>query len=349
MRHYLSGFLALLLLSGCSWFVTPPSRVDNPVIEGVNYVGMAVSDLERSEKLYRDATEIQLIEAGKLNDNALINEVAQRSGVTARTKLLRGVNAQVLLMQFDDPSEKAKASNFVDANGPGLAHLAFQVIDTTQTYQKILAGGARHIGDKEMVTNPKTHVSYAYVRDPDNIMIEIEHVDIEKLNLPMPPKNARRLRHVSLATTDMERLIDFYSILLETENPRRSGQYFHNSGEPVDKISGLKDSEMEMAWFQVRNLELEIIQYHNPAPKVLDAPRPIDATGFNMIMFDVTNLETAKQMLLDAGGSVVTKTHLLNGGKTFFGRDPDGNLLGFQTLAAKSPFSAKNFKNNGME
>ena len=88
MRHYLSGFLALLLLSGCSWFVTPPSRVDNPVIEGVNYVGMAVSDLERSEKLYRDATEVQLIEAGKLNDNALINDCLLYTSPSPRDGLL---------------------------------------------------------------------------------------------------------------------------------------------------------------------------------------------------------------------------------------------------------------------
>ncbi|WP_166422376.1 VOC family protein [Paraglaciecola sp. 20A4] len=349
MRHYLIGLLSLLLLSGCSWFISPPSRVDNPVIEGVNYVGITVTNLEQTEQLYRDATEVELIETDKLSNNTLINAVAQRSGVSVNTKLLRGVNAQLLLMQFDKTSEKAKASSFVDANGPGMAHLAFQVIDTTQTYQKILAGGASYIGSKDMMTNPKTHVSYAYVRDPDNIILEIEHVNIKPLNLPKPPKNERRIRHISLATGDMDRLVDFYSFLLETENPRRAGQYLHNEGEFVDNVSGLKDSEIEMAWFQVRNLELEIIQYHNPVPMVLDSPRPIDATGFNMIMFDVTNLESAQQMLLDAGGSVVTKTQLFNGGNTFFGRDPDGNLLGFQTLAAQSPFSAKNFKNNGVE
>lgn len=349
MRNYTMVFMGVLLLGGCSWFYAPPSRVDNPIVEGVNFVGITVSNLDQTEKLLADSTNTYIVENSVIEDHPLLNKIAGRNEVTAKARLMRNVNAQVLLMQFDNPSLEAKSSPFVDANGPGIAHLAFQVLDKTETYQKILQGGAKHIGSKHMVENPKTHVSYAYVRDPDNILIEIEHVDITPLNLPAPPKNERRIRHISLATTDMDRAISFYSVLLETENPRRIGKYFHLSGEETDDITGIAESEMEMAWFQVRNLELEIIQYHNPEAKALKAPRPIDANGYNMIVFDVADLNVAHDKLVAAGGTIVTDTHTWNGGEIFFGRDPDGNLLGFQNLPEDSPFSAKNFRNNGLE
>lgn len=349
MRNYILVLLSCSMLGACSWFVTPPSRVDNPIIEGVNYVGVTVSDLDQTEKLYRESADIQVVLKGEFSDHPVINELAGRSGVSAKTRLMRGVNAQLLFMQFENPSEAARNYHSMDANGPGIAHLAFQVIDKTETYQLFLAGGATHIGSRDMVTNPKTHVSYAYVNDKDDIIVEIEHVNIEPLNLPKPPKNDRRIRHISLATMDMDRAVDFYSALLETEDPRRLGYFFHNEGEFLDKVSGLPESETEMAWFQVRNLELELIQYYNPEPKAPLSPKPIDATGYNMIVFDVTDLDAAKAKFVAAGGVMVTEPKMLNDGDVFFGRDPDGNLLGFQTLPMGSPFSAKNFKNNGLE
>ncbi|WP_299082480.1 VOC family protein [uncultured Paraglaciecola sp.] len=348
MRNILIGLATTLLLSGCSWLITSPSRVENPIVEGVNYVGMTVRDLDRSEKLYSDAADVQVVQNGVIENHPLINELTQRADTSIKTRLMKSVNAQVLFMEFAQPSEAAKNTVPIKANGPGLAHLAFQVVDRTETYQQFLAGGAKHIGAKEMWKNPKTHVSYAYAFDLDDAIVEVEHVDVAALDLPKPPANDRRIRHISLATLDMPRLIDFYSILLETKDPRRWGRFFHNSGESLDKVSGLPDSETEMAWFQVRNLELEIIQYFNPEAKALNKPRPIDATGFNMIMFDVTNLTAAKAKFLEAGGTLVKEGQTFTDGETFFGRDPDGNLLGFQALPAASPFSAKNFKNNGM-
>ena len=120
------------------------------------------------------------------------------------------------------------------------------------------------------------------------------------------------------------------------------------SGEMVDDVSGIPGAKIEMAWFQLRNLELEIIQYHEPETPPLSEPRPFDALGYNMIVFDVTDLTAAREKLIAAGGEVVLETQSLQGGQIFFGRDPDGNLIGFQTLPADSPYSSKQFKDNGL-
>ena len=125
------------------------------------------------------------------------------------------------------------------------------------------------------------------------------------------------------------------------------GEWFPLGNDNTAKVSGLPGSKLEMAWFQVRNLELEIFQYHSHPTKDLAKPRPLDALGYNMIVFDVSDMKAARKRLVDAGGTVVTEAGPMDGGQIMFGRDPDGNLLGLQTVAAQAVVSSKNFKNNG--
>lgn len=331
------------------WLTIPPTQAENPVITGVHYVGVTVSDMERSTQLYQKVAALKHVHHEIIEDNSIINQLANRTDTIVESQLMKSVNAQLRFMTFQQSSPTAQSSEFVDANGPGIAHICFQVNKNTGTYQKFLHEGASVIGDPEMIqVNPKNPVYYAYVRDQDKTMVEIEHVDVDALNLPKPPENNYRIRHISIATTNMDRSVEFYSTLLETKNPRRAGRLIKLKGEKVDQISGFDNAELEMAWFQVRNLELELIQYHNPAPSELVEPRPIDALGYNMIVFDVVNLAKAREKLITAGGTIVNEPSVFDDGTIMFGRDLDGNLLGFQTLADDSIFSAKNFKNNGI-
>lgn len=341
--------LSLFLLASCSWFVKQPSRVDNPIVRGVDYVGVSVSDLDKSSQLYATATDLASVYKTEFDDHPVINTLTGRSGVKLNTHLMESANAQLRFMQFENRSDRAKSSPHVDVYGPGIAHVCYQVAKKTRTYETFLANGATHIGDPEMVhLNPKNPVYYAYAKDQDNILFEVEHVDVEALQLDTPPKNDYRIRHVSLATPDMDRLVEFYSVLLETQNPRRAGSLIKLSGEKLDKISGQPDSEIEMAWFQIRNLELEIIQYHSHSVDASADPRPFDALGYNTIVFDVTDIQAAKQQLLAAGGSVVSDEQSMDGGQILFGRDPDGNLLGFQAIKGDSPLSSQKFEDNGI-
>jgi catechol 2,3-dioxygenase-like lactoylglutathione lyase family enzyme len=315
----------------------------------VDYIGMTVSDIDKSSKLYAKATDLQSVNKSKFDSHPIIDTLTGRDGVFASTHLMKSVNAQLRLMQFKNPSEAAKASSFLPVYGPGIAHVCYQVAKKTRTYETFLENGASHIGDPEMVhLNPKNPVYYAYAHDHDKILFEVEHVDVEALKLPEPPKNDYRIRHVSLATSDMDRMVEFYSTLLETQNPRRAGTLINLSGEKLDKISGEPGSKIEMAWFQVRNIELEIIQYHNPKATALKTPRPFDALGYNSIVFDVADMQAAKTLLLKAGGTIVSEQQPMDGGQILFGRDLDGNLLGFQVISSESPLSSQNFTGNGV-
>ncbi len=348
MNRNLIGLGAVFLLAACGGRSAGEPVPPDSIITGVNYVGASVSDLEQTAELYSSAVDLQPADQSEIADNPVFDILAGRTGISAQTQMMRSINAQVRFMQFANPSAEAQATQQMDVQGPGIAHVCYQVDQKTQAYQKLLAGGAKHIGNKDMVhLNPQNPVYYAYARDFDGLIAEIEHVDIAKLELPTPPKNQYRVRHVSLATPDIDRLVDFYTAFLNQPGPRRVGRWMTVSGEKVDQVSGLPGSELEMAWFQIRNLELEMFQYHSHPTKDLEEPRPVDALGYNMIVFDVSDIDAARNRLVDAGGTIVSEPAPMDGGQIMFGRDPDGNLLGLQAVAKDSVFSSQNFKDNG--
>ena len=334
VRIKLGLLVFVLAIVGCGG---PSPMVENPLITGVNFVGMSVRTVSESVGHLKYAVELKEIELDSTPFKKL--EV-----VPERVGLLRGANAHLLLMQFEHGARSAA----VPVNGPGIAHICYQVDAKTKAYQKFIEGGATHIGDPNLVQlRSGVPVSYAYAKDRDGIVFEVEHVDIDQLDLPEPPPHQYRIRHVSIATSDMSKSLDFYSSLLEQPRPRRAGRFFKLRGEALDKISGFPNSKIQMAWFQTHNLELEIIQYHNPVPKVAKNARSLDALGYNMIVFNVSDLSRVANWVKQAGGELLEKDAEVMGQKTVFARDPDGNLLGFQEATIDSPVSSYHFDGNG--
>ncbi|MFK7863766.1 MAG: VOC family protein [Pseudohongiellaceae bacterium] len=342
--RFLLPSLALVLLQPV--LAQVDQRTEN-VVHGVNFIGLSVSDLEQSLKFYSDSARLEKVQTGTIEGNGIFDEIAGRDHVIARTALLKSSNAQLRLMEFTKHSDEAKSSLPVEVHGPGLAHVCFQVASSTQTYRRFLEAGASPIGWPEMVQlNPRNPVVYAYARDPDGAVLEVEHIDFDKVTTPR--SNDYRIRHISLASPNIERMVEFYSLLMQEPAPRRLGQGGTLAGENFDKVSGYEGTRMEMAWFQVRNLELEIVQYHSHPTTIDGVPRPLDALGLNMIVFDVSDIDAAREVFVAAGGRLVTNVGELDDGEVFFGRDPDGNLLGFQSLAKNSKISSQNFSDNGV-
>ena len=342
-----------------------PREVEpDPIIQGVNFVGIYVEDLDEAEAYYASSVGTESITSPQLDASGMLeifaasgpraeDEVERQTRSTIQsaaieTRLVRSANAQLLLMTSEHRSLKGPQTPAVPVNGTGIAHICFQVAQETEAYAKMVAAGAKTLGAGELVhLNPRNPLYYGYLTDTNGIVTEIEEVDVPALNLPNPPKHRYRIRQVSLATPNIDALIDFYSILLGGQEARHVGSLWTVSGENVDRVSGLEGSELEMAWFQIRNLELEIFEYHSHRPAPLIEPRPLDAPGYNMIVLDVSDLDAARERLIRAGGELVSGPEDFAGGRAIFGRDPDGNLLVLHKVAATSPFSAKNFADNG--
>jgi catechol 2,3-dioxygenase-like lactoylglutathione lyase family enzyme len=347
------GLLVLwsaVALAGCGLFGEQPEQELDDLIVGVHYVGISVPDVEASAAYYEAAFDVERMGADGLDFAGIPETLAPAGADNAKSLLLRSANAQVRLMSFEGEQYSPPAGQTaVPVQGPGIMHVCFQAVEEVNAYARAIAAGALAIGNPEPVTlNPRNPVKYGYITDSSGIVTEVEEVDTSKLDLPEPPKNSIRMRHFALATPDLERMVSFWSAFLGGQEPRRIGNLMSISGENIDAVSGIPGSEIEMAWFQLRNLEIEIAQYHSHPTELPDAPRPLDAPGYNMVVFDVTDLAAARQRLLDAGGTLVEGNGLIDGAEISFGRDPDGNLIGLQSLPQSSIYSAKNFADQGI-
>lgn len=341
--------MAAMALSGCGLGGGAQEPVEpDSVVLGVNYIGISVSDLDAAEALYVGSVDAETVNRETIPLDGALANLTGRSGGGVQTRLIRRTNSQLRLMSFPDRPEDVVEFPAVPVEGPGIAHICFQVADETNTYDRFLTAGATHIGDEDLVhLRPDNPVKYGYVKDTDAIITEIEQIDLEKIDLPSAPKHLYRMRHVSFATPDVNRLKDFYSAFLGGQTPRHVGRLRKVSGETIDSVSGLEGSKIEMAWVQLRNLEIEMFQYHSHPTELPAEPRPVDAVGYNMIVFDVSDIGAARARVLDAGGTIVSEPSEMDGGQIQFARDPDGNLIGLQTLPADSVFSAANFPDNG--
>ena len=344
-------FPLLLLLGGCSFLVfgEASKRPDDAVVKGINYVAITVNDLDQATKLFGKVVDLKPVDERKMLKIPGSQSLLGRDGLMAKTRMMRSSNAQLRFVQFEDADVSSRAYPKVEVYGPGIAHVAFQVNQKTRAYSKFLAAGAKPVnGTSNMTTlNPDNPVKYAYARDANQTMYEFEHVNVAKLDRTTPPKYNYRIRHVALATPDFDRIVKFYSILLEQEEPRRLGRFINLQGEAFDSVSGLPDTKLKMAFFQVRNMELEIAQYISHPTKLPKKPRPMDAPGFSMIVFDADDLDAVRKKLIAAGGSIVSEARPMDGGEMMVARDPDGNLLGFQKVDSGSVFSSRNFAGDG--
>lgn len=342
--------LALLLATVACGQSGGPPKLEKPdsIIQGVNYIGLAVDDLDAAEAYYAAGVATEVVDSSTLPAGNPLARLHPAGKAAARTRTLRRTNSQIRLIDFDEPSATGPTMRGIPVQGPGMVHLCFQVAQQTDVYRRMLAAGGAPVGKRGLVQlNERNPVYYGYVKDPKGVITEVEQVDLAKLDPPRAAENQYRIRHVSLATPDLAPMIAFYSKFLGGQEPRHVGKWMNVSGEAVDQVSGLSGSKIEMAWFQLRNLEIEIFQYHSHATQRTKRPRPLDAPGYNMIVFDVADVAQARRRVIEAGGTIVTPPGEMDGGRIIFGRDPDGNLIGLQQLPASSALSAKNFPNNG--
>lgn len=306
---------------------------NGPAVQGISYIGISVSDLNRATAYFAGGGGLTEVDSGDLRAS-VFDKIAGKK-VSAKTRTLRSKSGQIRLMQFDKPAPSARAASIVPVQGPGITHICFQSPDAKPIFPKFVAAGAKPLsrtGDLVQL-RPDVPVKYAYLRDADGTMIEIEQLLIDNLDFE------HRMRHVAIASADIDRAVAFYAALLgKAPRERRSNLV----NKTLDVTADLDDMKLDVAWFQVGNLELEIWEYLNPAPKPLAANRPLEAYGHNMIVFDTTDPATALNQLEQAGGTRIAEPSPMDGGTIAFGRDLDSNLIGFfRPGSGDSPFATR--------
>jgi predicted enzyme related to lactoylglutathione lyase len=144
-----------------------------------------------------------------------------------------------------------------------------------------------------------------------------------------------RFVHTNLVAQDWRRLAKFYiDILGCTPVPPERDL----SGEWIDRGTGISGAHIQGIHLGLPGCgddgpTLEIFQYD---PQETKAGTAINRPGFTHIAFEVDDVESAKEAVLDAGGGivgeVVTREISKAGTITFvYLTDPEGNILELQT------------------
>ena len=282
-------------------------------IIGIHHIGMSVSDLQASLEFYTRALGIsaeQLMPAQQ--DNGV-----SAYGSSSKSARLTFPNGYLKVSEYD--RSHLPSATVVPVMGPGITHVCYQSPTQENIYQRLMDSGATPVSrGTEPVHLLGQGVYYAYARDRDGIMYETEHLDRSPFEGPI------WFSHVALVSPDLDRLVEFYGLLLNAEPNRRTNRA---SGPTFDEVADYDDVMIRAVWFDIGNMILEMWQFVNPVtPEVKQNPA-FEALGYNKVAFEVSDLEKEVERLSDQGIEFLAPLGMSDDGLEVCLRDPDGNLI----------------------
>jgi methylmalonyl-CoA/ethylmalonyl-CoA epimerase len=125
----------------------------------INHIGIAVKSLEESIPFYRD--QLSMPFAG-------IEEVAEQR---VRVAMLQVGESKIELLE--PTSEDSPVAKFIEKNGPGIHHLAYEVNDIEAAIGKLMADGARMIDEKPRNGAHGTRIAFVHPKSSNGVLTEL--------------------------------------------------------------------------------------------------------------------------------------------------------------------------------
>jgi catechol 2,3-dioxygenase-like lactoylglutathione lyase family enzyme len=149
------------------------------------------------------------------------------------------------------------------------------------------------------------------------------------------------IHHTAVSTGDIERALRFYRDLLGFEVVW--GGSWPSGTAVADRITGLDGSAARQVMLRKGNAYFELFEYAAPAPRPGDSGRPVNDHGITHLCLDVTDLDAEYERLRAAGVEFHCEPQDLGAGvRTTYARDPDGNVVELQELAADHRVALRN-------
>lgn len=303
-----TGMMRLLMISpGFSMSEQAAEDLVPSSIKGIHHVGMAVSDVKAAVAFYESATSLGSVSVESIGGGPL--------QAVEETAVLKAPNGYIELMQFAD---RLKAG-VMPVQGPGVTHICFQSPASVGLFNKFeqLHATAVSCGEPPIDLNGQG-VRYAYSRDADDIMFEVEQLDKPNFEGPI------WLAHIALVTHDIDALVSFYRNLLGIEPYSRVNKV---TGPRFDEVTGLENVRIRAAWFNTGNMVIELWQFVNPVTPPPGGALPFNHLGYNKFALEVGDLQAECRRLTDTGLELIGDPLERNGVTEVYARDPDGNLF----------------------
>jgi methylmalonyl-CoA/ethylmalonyl-CoA epimerase len=125
----------------------------------INHIGIAVKSLDDSLPFYRD--NLGMTFAG-------IEEVAEQK---VRVAMLQVGESKIELLE--PTSADSPVAKFIEKNGPGIHHLAYEVEDLEAAIARLMAEGARMIDEKPRVGAHGSRIAFVHPRSSNGVLTEL--------------------------------------------------------------------------------------------------------------------------------------------------------------------------------
>ncbi len=129
------------------------------MFERIDHVGVAVEDLDRALELYRD--RYGLAEQHR--------ETVEQFGVEAA--LLGVGDGHVELLE--PTSADSAVGRFLEKNGPGMHHVAYQTTDIDATLERVREVGIRLIDTEPRIGIRGSRVAFLHPHDTGGVLTEL--------------------------------------------------------------------------------------------------------------------------------------------------------------------------------
>lgn len=125
----------------------------------INHIGIAVRSLDDTIPFYRD--NIGMTFAG-------IEEVAEQK---VRVAMLQVGESKIELLE--PTAEDSPVAKFIEKNGPGIHHVAYEVDNIETAIARLLAGGTRMIDEKARNGAHGTRIAFVHPKSSHGVLTEL--------------------------------------------------------------------------------------------------------------------------------------------------------------------------------
>ena len=125
----------------------------------INHIGIAVQSLDASIPFYRD--NLGMAFAG-------IEEVAEQK---VRVAMLAVGESKIELLE--PTSAESPVAKFIEKNGTGIHHIAYEVADIEAAIAKLLAEGARMVDEKPRNGAHGTRIAFIHPKSSLGVLTEL--------------------------------------------------------------------------------------------------------------------------------------------------------------------------------
>lgn len=280
------------------------------MIRGIHHVGLTVADARATIAFFLSAADLVAM-ANVESQLELPTSAAARP--LPDVSMLRSANAYLRFLEpLKDSAPRQVMRSVAEA---GIVHICLQSTSIDYLYGRFKEAGATfHAPPVDLGTG----FLYSYARDHEANVVELEGVP------PVWEDPAPWIAHVSFTSANIDRLVAFYSGVFG-ETAIRSPRVGPNNR--FDEISGMKGTEFKAAWIQAGNMQVEVIQYFQPATLAHTSPRSLGDVGYSYVCFEVTNLQQARAHMMSLGATQTPELAALGTANCCVCADPDGNIL----------------------